>query len=145
MFIYISLILCLFISQYLYIVGHKGDVNCVKRLSATRMASAGDDGTIIIWDWLSGTRIHILESHTNILYVGSLDLFDENTLMSGSWDLTIRFWNISTGTLLETLPVMTRVNVLAMLRMESLKFLFKGSGVVIDILKSLKITNPLSH
>ena len=92
-----------------------------------------------------GHNIPILEGHTNILYVGSLDLFDENTLMSGSWDLTIRFWNISTGTLLETLPVMTRVNALAMLRMEGLKLLFKGSGVVIDILKSLKIYNPLSH
>ena len=44
-----------------------------------------------------------------------LDLFDEKTLMSGSWDKTIKFWDISSGELIQSLNVNISIGALVML------------------------------
>jgi len=57
-----------------------------------KMASGSDDGTVIIWNWLNGQLVHTLTGHSMTV---SLDLYDELTLVSASWDSTVKFWNIS--------------------------------------------------
>jgi WD40 repeat protein len=94
---------------------HGKYVKCVKRLSSNLAASGDSEGTIIIWNWLTGKRILTLSGHQNMLYFSSLDLFDSQTLISGSLDKTIKFWNIKNGTLIKTINVDIQVSSLVML------------------------------
>jgi WD40 repeat protein len=81
------------------LAGHSAQVTCIKLISSnmTTMASGDAAGLIIIWNWMQETRLHTLNGHTE--RVTSLDLFDQRTLISGSLDGTIKFWNISNGQL----------------------------------------------
>ena len=93
----------------------------MKRLSSSLIASADADGTIIIWNWLKGELVYILKGHTGPLYQTSLDIYDvdeeekEIRLISGSFDKTIKLWNITSGTLIQTLNANIQINALAML------------------------------
>jgi WD40 repeat protein len=101
------------------ITGHTSQIECVKRLSSNLMASGDYNGLIIVWNWLTGERIFNLTGHTNQLYLNSLDLYDDQTLISGSCDNTVKFWNITNGTLIRSLNVDVSygfVCILAMLK-----------------------------
>jgi WD40 repeat protein len=98
------------------LTGHTDWVTCFKRLSSNMIASGDNNGTIIVWNWLTGERIFKLTGHTNQLYLNSLDLYDEQTLISGSFDKTVKFWNISNGTLIRSKKTDIYVHALAMLK-----------------------------
>jgi len=99
----------------------------MKRLSSNLVASADRSGVILIWDWLNKYTIHRLIGHTTTLWTSSLDLFDEQTLISGSQDKTIKFWNISSGLLIQSINADIQINALVMLKTESeFLLLFKG-------------------
>jgi WD40 repeat protein len=53
-----------------------------------RIASASDDGTIMIWNYQTGVQIFALSGHTRP--ITCLLLLDLHTLISGSSDRTIR-------------------------------------------------------
>ena len=108
-----------------HLTDHKESVNCVKRLSSNLVASGDSGGKIIIWNWLKGQRMYELNGHTSELWLSSLDLFDSQTLISGSLDRTIKFWNIKNGTLIKTINVDIQVNALAMTSEGFLYFIFK--------------------
>ncbi len=103
------------------LTGHNSSVYCIKRLSSTWIASGDMYGLIIIWNWLRGEQIFKLTGHKNRLYYNSLDLYDEYTLISGSNDRTVKFWNISNGTLIRSINVDISVNALAMLKSSKCK------------------------
>ncbi len=105
------------------LTGHENEVKCIKFLSSSLMASGDLNGLIIIWNWVTGERIHTLVSHTSSLEYSSLDLYDQQTLISGSWDKTVKFWNITNGSLIQSINVNFRVSTLAMIkRSEQLTF-----------------------
>jgi WD40 repeat protein len=88
--------------------GHEDGVLYIKRLSSNLMASVGDDyntgqGTIIIWNWLKGAVVFVFSDHSGPFSHSSLDLYDEETLISVSGDQTVKFWNISNGELMQTI------------------------------------------
>jgi WD40 repeat protein len=94
-------------------------VRCIKRLSSNLLASGDGSGKIIIWNWLTGGRIFNLTGHTNTLELNSLDLYDEQTLISGSSgynDRTVKFWNITNGALIRSINVDIQIGALAMLK-----------------------------
>jgi WD40 repeat protein len=93
------------------LIGHNKGVTCLKRVSSNLLASADSNGSIIIWDWSTGSIHHILKGHTSTLWRSSLDLFDHQTLISGSNDKKIKFWNIFNGTLMQTLD--SDINIIA--------------------------------
>jgi WD40 repeat protein len=95
---------------------HRTNITCLKLISSSLMASASRDGLIIIWNWLTGRSVHALIGHTEILYLSSLDMFDEKTLISGSRDKTVKFWDISTGLQIKSVDVDIQVNALAMVK-----------------------------
>jgi WD40 repeat protein len=97
------------------LTGHANQVRCIKRLSSNLMASGDSKGKIIIWNWLTGERKFNLTDHTDLLNFNSLDLYDEQTLISGSWDQTVKFWNITNGTLTRSINVDISISSLAML------------------------------
>jgi WD40 repeat protein len=98
------------------LTGHTSTVTCVKRLSSNLMASGDLNSKIIVWNWLSGEQISKLTGHTVGLYLNSLDLYDEQTLISGSYDRKVKFWNITNGTLIRSINVDIEISTLAMLK-----------------------------
>ncbi len=98
------------------LTGHTSSVYCIKRLSSNLIASGDDKGLIIVWNWLTGEQIFDLTGHTSTLYLNSLDLYDEQTLVSGSLDKTVKFWNITNGELIQSINVDIQIGALAMLK-----------------------------
>ena len=92
------------------LTGHSGWVYCLKLLSSSLLASSDAEGLIIIWNWLQGTLVHKLQGHNNAVHFSSLDLYDNQTLISGSWDSTIKLWNFSNGSLIETINTDIEIN-----------------------------------
>jgi WD40 repeat protein len=106
------------------LTGHANQVRCTKRLSSNLMASGDWNGLIIVWNWLTGEQKFNLTGHTNILNLNSLDLYDEQTLISGSWDRTVKFWNITNKALIRSIDVIDmQINALAILKSSELFYL----------------------
>jgi WD40 repeat protein len=108
------------------LTGHTHLVNCIKRLSSNLIASGDGIGLIIVWNWSTGEQIFNLNGHTNAIY-NSLDLYDDQTLISGSWDNTVKFWNFTNGTLIRSINTDIYIIALAMLKsseFEIFKILF---------------------
>ncbi len=97
------------------LTGHTSQVYSIKRLSPNLIASGHYNGKIIVWNWLTGGRIFNLTGHTDILEFNSLDLYDEQTLISGSRDQTVKLWNITNGKLIQSINVTIQISTLAML------------------------------
>jgi WD40 repeat protein len=98
------------------LTGHTSSVNCIVRLSSTLIASAHKEGRIIVWNWLTGGQIFTLTGHTKEIYSNSLDVYDDQTLISGSDDRTVKLWNITNGTLIRSINVTIQISALAMLK-----------------------------
>jgi WD40 repeat protein len=116
------------------LIGHTFSVYCLKRLSSNLIASGDYNGLIIVWNWLNGNQISKLTGHTVGLYLNSLDLYDDQTLISGSWDKTVKFWNITNGSLIQSINVNISINALAMLKSSEWSN-FKNLNVGIEYLK----------
>ena len=77
------------------------------------LATGGEDRTLRIWDITSHQCLHTLSGHPwDISALTFLDIsglpsrstkFNTDILLSGSWDKTIKLWQISTGENLDTL------------------------------------------
>jgi WD40 repeat protein len=57
--------------------------------------ACGSGDNIEIWNVSAGTRVKVLEGHTH--FVWSIIQLSDGTLVSASWDKTIRLWNIETS------------------------------------------------
>ncbi len=97
-----------------YTLSQQLSVSCIKRVSSSLMASADQSGLIIIWNWLNGSLVHLLNSHNDSVL--SVDLYDDSTLISGSSYQTIKLWNITNGQLIKTINADIRIGALAMLQ-----------------------------
>jgi WD40 repeat protein len=102
---------------------HTDWVTCIKRLSSNLMAIGDKNGFIIVWNWMTGERIFNLTGHSNTLDLNSLDLYDEQTLISGSYDRTVKFWKITDGELIQSINVSINISALAMLKSSEWKTL----------------------
>jgi WD40 repeat protein len=108
------------------LMGHANIVSCVKRISSNLMASGDRKGKIIAWNWLNGEQMFNLTGHTSSLLYNSLDLYDEQTLISGSVDRTVKFWNITNGTLIRSINVDIQILSLVMLNSSELRNINKS-------------------
>jgi WD40 repeat protein len=100
--------------------GHSGPVNAVAFDPASKtLASAGDDGTVRIWDLSTGSEMHVLRGHfmnlpsdQQLKKLGSAKhVFalafspDGKTLASGAVSDSVKVWDLASGSVRTTLPV----------------------------------------
>ena len=68
---------------------------------AHRLASAGRDNTIIVWDISSGKSIRVFRGHTLRIECVAWSPNDKH-LATGSLDKTAKVWDVATGKVLVT-------------------------------------------
>ncbi len=123
------------------LTGHTNWVTSIKRLSSNLIAGGDYSGKINVWNWLTGEQIFKLTGHTNSIYYNSLDLYDDQTLISGSLDQTVKFWNIKNGTLIQSLNVDIQINALATLKSGELtKFNSSKLKLIIQLCRAIVCT-----
>jgi WD40 repeat protein len=84
------------------LTGHSSYVRDLVQISDDLLASAGEsDLTVRIWNLTTNTCKFILTGHTYYIY--SLKQVTSTILASGSYDATIKLWDISSGQLIRTL------------------------------------------
>jgi serine/threonine protein kinase len=62
----------------------------------TRLASAGADGTVKVWDTITGRELRTLPGHTGDVYAVAYSP-DARKLASAGHDKTVRMWDAATG------------------------------------------------
>jgi hypothetical protein len=79
------------------------------------LASAGDDGTISIWNLTDRILVRRLKRHKGA--ITDLVFSPDGNLISSSWDKTVRLWQPKTGRLIDTLAGHSQiVNAIALSR-----------------------------
>ena len=76
--------------------GHAAAVKTVTLVGADRVASAGDDNSIILWDRATGQVLHVLSGHTGKIMSIAASA-DGDLVASASWDWRIGLWDARTG------------------------------------------------
>eukprot|EP00920_Eleutheroschizon_duboscqi_P005260 GHVT01012127.1.p1 GENE.GHVT01012127.1~~GHVT01012127.1.p1 ORF type:complete len:809 (-),score=239.99 GHVT01012127.1:669-3095(-) len=80
-------------------VGHGGSVcSLVEFAGGSRLASGAWDGSVRLWDVLTGAQLHVLEGHSHAVCVAALG---DGRLVTGAQDKALRFWS-QDGRLLDT-------------------------------------------
>ena len=86
------------------LVGHNSSVKSLLMLNSGQLAS-GSHKTIKIWnlDLPQATCIRTMSGHTRTVLCLAQSTHNSDELVSGSWDSTIKIWNINLGICLRTL------------------------------------------
>ncbi len=79
--------------------GHEAAIKTVALVDGNRIASAGDDNAIILWDRATGARLHRLTGH-RAKVVALAASPDGKQIASAAWDGRIGVWSSETGTLI---------------------------------------------
>jgi len=76
--------------------GHSGDVYTVafsRDPDGRWLASAGEDSTVKVWNSHTGKLVRSFRGHTGL--VNTLAFLDGRTLITGSRDRKIKFWDVT--------------------------------------------------
>ena len=91
---------------------HTGPVNAVAFVGdGKRGLTAGNDGTVILWDLDAIKPLRRLNGHQNRVMALAVA---GGVAASGSWDRTVRIWDLDRGTLIRTVRQPSPVNTVAL-------------------------------
>lgn len=76
--------------------GHAAAVKAVALVGTDRIASAGDDNTVILWDRATGRQLHRLSGHTGKVVAVAASP-DGQLIASASWDRRVGIWDAGSG------------------------------------------------
>jgi len=84
--------------------GHTEDVSCVRFGSdgTVLYSSSFEDNLIQVWDWATGSITQTLSGHTSPVNKVAVSP-DGRTLASASDDMSLKLWNLTSGTVMHTL------------------------------------------
>lgn len=82
-------------------------------LGKSYLAAGGPDGTVCVWNTLTGECLWTLVGHTAIVW--SMSAMPDQKLASGSADCTVRIWDLTTGLCVHVLPHPTCVRAFVVL------------------------------
>ncbi|CAJ0920960.1 unnamed protein product, partial [Mesorhabditis belari] len=88
---------------------------------------SGLDGTVRVWYGQTGAQLHVLQGHTHRISCMSLH---GTTLVSGSWDQTLRVWDIVDGKCLHILAVAAWVNFV---KFDGERVVFDGQAFAVNV------------
>jgi WD40 repeat protein len=109
-----------------------GCFNALKIVNTTHLAAAGENSYLSLFDMATGKVVMNLTGHTGA--VTSLTYFISNsTLISGSNDQTVKFWNLADGLVTNSINVSSAVR--------SLKLFCTGTVLAVQCNSDLKIIN----
>ena len=94
------------------LVGHTANVCGLLLINQNTIASGSWDGSVIFWDLTTGQTIITFCCHTGHVWQ-SFGLLNDSILVTGSEDQTIKLWQASNGTLLQTINI--GVNIVALI------------------------------
>ena len=78
--------------------GHTGVVRSLAHSHDGRsIASAADDGHIVVWDAVTGTKRHVISAHSKTIRSVAFSP-DDRALASASDDGDVKIWDVETGT-----------------------------------------------
>jgi WD40 repeat protein len=78
----------------------------------TRVLSAGEDGSVRVWDLVSGRTIAVLKGHTGMVHTVAV-MSDGTRAVSAGDDGRVRVWDLVSGQITAVLEGHTRVNGMA--------------------------------
>eukprot|EP01114_Cavostelium_apophysatum_P013741 TRINITY_DN3396_c0_g1_i1.p1 TRINITY_DN3396_c0_g1~~TRINITY_DN3396_c0_g1_i1.p1 ORF type:complete len:525 (-),score=127.93 TRINITY_DN3396_c0_g1_i1:58-1632(-) len=84
------------INEIQVLEGHQDIVRFLIKIDELRLASASDDGTIKLWNRITGECLETLTGHTHP--ITCMILLETNIIVTGSADKTIRLWNLQENT-----------------------------------------------
>jgi WD40 repeat protein len=76
------------------LLGHRDKVTSLVSLKNDHLASASYDRSVKVWNYKNGTLVRSLVSHSDYVYT-LVFLKNENSLLSGSVDQTVKKWNVT--------------------------------------------------
>ena len=90
-------------SQLVALIGHTAPVNQLAMASDGKLlASASDDGNVLLWSWPSGTRVAALHHPAGVCAVDVVPIADgqktKYLIVTGGEDRVIRVWTYSNAT-----------------------------------------------
>lgn len=110
--------------------GHKEGVNSINYSADGRYIVSGggvNDRTVRIWDAATGNILKVLSGHTNAVTAVCFSP-DGKYVVSGSYDGTVKFWDVLTGANIKTYQEHFLENILTLNLSHDGKYLVTGNG-----------------
>jgi len=126
--------------------GHTGAAHAI-RFSAdgSRLFTGGDDAKVNVWDIGGEEKLYTAEGHTDFVRTVRGSEASPHVVISGSYDHTVKLWDVSAGRLIMTLQHADPVEDVALLRGGGVLAVANGNRITFcDLLSGGRVLHTVS-